>query len=385
MSRYLFELFFSFFSRCLCISCCMVSCSEEGIGVRVVRGDLLQLLLENCAWATARMSDVALFKIGVALSLTSVTVLGMCTPFLCVQNAKGNTPPRPRTQLMTSPRPLSLANCFSAGTLLAISLVHFMPCALATAGNGVSPTALCAALMIGVLFPALIERNITESVAQSGYGHSHGLFLAHESYQRLTVMPLIMLPMCFHAAVEGVLLGLEASVAALMGSAVPLFVHRFFDGVVVGVCIAKEVRAEMEAVDEVTPLNAAEKNTTAGDFAATFRRRTCRFPIILWLCIMPAALLFCVVLTGNFHVHGVSEALHRGGLTRPSDGAESHLRSSWHKESKWLALTQAVGSGFFLYASLTTLTLEELKGTRASLALFAGVLFTSLLGAMETH
>ncbi|KAF8277446.1 hypothetical protein TcBrA4_0111910 [Trypanosoma cruzi] len=236
-----------------------------------------------------------------------------------------------------------------------------------------------------VLFPALIERNITESVAHSGYGHSHGLFLAHESYQRLTLMPLIMVPMCFHAVVEGVLLGLEASVAALMGSAVPLLVHRFFDGVVVGVCIAKEVRAEMEAVDEVTPLNATEKNTAAGDFAATFRRHACRFPIILWLCIMPTALLFCVVLTGDFHVHGVSEALHRGGLTRPSDGAESHLRGSWHKGSKWLALTQAVGSGFFLYAGLTTLTLEELKGTRASLALFAGVLFTSLLGAMETH
>ncbi|EKF27879.1 hypothetical protein MOQ_008388 [Trypanosoma cruzi marinkellei] len=332
------------------------------------------------------MNDVAFVKIGVALLLTSVTVLGVCTPFLCVQNAKGNTPPRPRTQLMTISRPLSLANCFSAGTLLAISLVHFMPCALATAGNGVSPTALCAALMIGVLFPALIERNIIETVAHSGFGHSHGLFLAHESYQRLTLMPLIMLPMCFHAAVEGVLLGLEASVTALMGSAVPLFVHRFFDGVVVGVCIAKEVRAEMEAVDEVTPLNAAEKSTTSVDFSATFKRRVCRFPIILWLCIMPAALLFCVVLTSKFHVPGVNKALHRGGLTRPSsDGAESHVRSSWQKENKWLALTQAVGSGFFLYASLTTLTLEELKGTRASLALFAGVLFTSLLGAMEIH
>ncbi|RNF10474.1 hypothetical protein TraAM80_01520 [Trypanosoma rangeli] len=326
------------------------------------------------------MTDVALIKIGAAVTLTAATVLGLWTPFLCVRKTIDNTSPRPHVQLMEMSRLLSLANCLSAGLLIAMALVHFMPDAIVTAGDAVSPTVICATLMLGVLIPAVIELGTVDDVTHSG----HGLGLMHEGHRRRLLMSFIMLPMCLHAAVEGVLLGLEGSTSALLGSAIPIFIHRFFDGVVVGVCIAKDLCVEMEELEEVAPPNATE-NSACGELYAMFRRRLGNCFIILWLGVMPAVLILCVALTDNSGVDGANTSLENTSLKCSTNAAGGSLGSRSYRGNLWLALARALGSGFFLFAGLVILMREELHEGRAGVALSVGVLLTSLLTAMNAH
>ncbi|RNF20915.1 putative zinc/iron permease [Trypanosoma conorhini] len=331
------------------------------------------------------MDNVALSKMVAAMALTSVTVLGLWTPLLCLRKAKGNTSPRPRMQLMAISRPLSLANCFSAGMLIAMSLVHFLPDAIVAAGVGVSPTRLCVALMIGVILPALMERCTADAATHEAHGHGHEFGLTHEGHHHRSLMSFIVLPMCLHAMVEGMLLGLEPSISSLLGSAVPLFIHRFFDGLVVGVCIAKELCIEVEDLDEVAPLNTTD-NSTGSDLSAMFRRRVEKFSVILWLSIMPVALLLCVAITSGPGANGANNTLYNASPKHSRNAAGRNQNSSGsHGDGAWLALTQALGSGFFLFAGLVILMREELQGVRAAVSLSAGVLFTSFLTAMEAH
>ncbi|CAG9580560.1 conserved hypothetical protein [Leishmania major strain Friedlin] len=299
---------------------------------------------------------------------------------LLAARARGRRPHTTAT-LATTKLWLSLANFVSAGMLLTIALLHFFPEALEVE-SGASPDSvtLCGWMLFGVLIPAVLERSI-----KAGGAHSHGATLdieeehAHGSGTGSSgsTSKLLILLMCFHGMTEGLLLGFENSAAALLSATVPLSGHKFCDGLVIGVSVAKEMYSEMEE-DAVSDEADVEPCIKANRSSNRFWRLLIQGPVGVWLLLTPMT-VFCVVMCAAL-LNGATTAVTSAGFDAAAPAASSVPSMATTSSSvSILAAVQAIGSGSFVYIGLTILCSEKLKGIAANAALLTGVGLTAAL------
>ncbi|GET91748.1 hypothetical protein, conserved [Leishmania tarentolae] len=276
---------------------------------------------------------------------------------------------------------LSLANLVSAGMLLTIALLHFFPESLEVeSGANPDSVALCSWMLVGVLIPAVLERSI-----KVGGAHSHGAKLdideehAHgdATGSSVSTSTLLMILMCFHGMTEGLLLGFENNVAALLSATLTLSGHKFCDGLVIGVSVAKEMYSEEEEgfMNEEADVEAYTKVNRSSN---RFWRRLIQGPVGLWLLLTPITVIGVVMCAAL--LNGATFAVRSDGddavpTTHPSASTTVATTSS----VSILAAVQAVGSGSFVYIGLTILSSEELKGIAANAVLLTGVGLTAAL------
>ncbi|KAG5493431.1 hypothetical protein JIQ42_01797 [Leishmania sp. Namibia] len=273
----------------------------------------------------------------------------------------------------TTKRWLSLANFLSAGMLLTMALTHFFPESFEVdSGARPNAVALCRWMLVGMLIPVVLERSMKGGGAHIDEEHAH----AGEGANAASTSKLLIVLMCFHGVTEGLLLGFEDKAAALLSAALPLSGHRFCDGLVIGVSVAKEVCSDIEE-----PLGgdaSDEACTTSNHFSHRFWRRLFQGPVGVWLLLTPITMT-CVVLCTSLS-SGATPALPSAGLRAQPPAAPSVPSVAAQASSvSILAAVQAVGSGSFVYIGLTILSREELKGMAANAALLAGVGFISVL------
>ncbi|CCD16454.1 unnamed protein product [Trypanosoma congolense IL3000] len=343
-----------------------------------------------------------------ALVVTFFGVLGVLSPLCCLPR-KCESSHRPGSH-RTFPLILSLANCFAAGMLITMAVSHFFLHALEEAASGnANPSTISMAVLGGVLFPVVIEcagRGPRHADDCGCDGHSHGALLTAGSQNgRRGTVPLVLLLMFIHAAMEGALLGIWTPTSPLLSVLVPLSVHRVLDGVAIGVTISKRLVSAAFCADELTPLSAdtsrkpSDYNScgvgatgemcVADDLGAKLKVELCGWPIFLWAGTTPTvALLFALLGDtalsptdshgegyGHFH-HSKPDVAHRGGSnapgTRHSDGFVSVD-----------SFIGATGAGLFLFAGLVTILREEARGPTASLFLLLGAVVTLVLSHMD--
>lgn len=287
---------------------------------------------------------------------------------------------------------LSLANCVSAGMLLTMALMHFFPESFEpnSAGASPAPASLCFWMLIGLLTPAVLERSMRGSGAHShgvssdaAGDHSHGEGGGGSGGVVSAAMLLVVL-MCFHGMTEGLLLGFENKTAALLSAALPLSIHKFCDGLVIGVATAKEVYAQ--ANDESSMLPTLESESGLGDRGnrspTRFWRRLYQGPVGVWLLVTPLTMICVVLFASSAAAAGWTPAAsHRTNSTTqaPAEVASSVPPNEPSHSVSTLAAVQAMGSGSFIYIGLGILGGEDLKGASASAALLAGVALTGSL------
>ncbi|KPI86876.1 hypothetical protein ABL78_4066 [Leptomonas seymouri] len=278
---------------------------------------------------------------------------------------------------------LSLTNCASAGMLLAMALLHFFPESFEADASGVppAPASICFWMLIGVLVPALLERMMkgdgshSHGIPNGSDGnHLHGEKGSRSSGEVLSTATLLIVLMCFHGVSEGLLLGLEEKVVALWSSALPLFLHRFCDGLVIGVAVVKET------VNQSADSPGLLATETEGDLvergsrsSMRFWRCVCHGRVVVWLMLTPITMV-CVVLfalaTKSSAKLPVDSSIPTQLPTVPQSSSTSVSPS---------AVVQAVGSGSFVFIGLGILKSERVKGISASAALLAGVAVTGSL------
>jgi zinc transporter ZupT len=289
---------------------------------------------------------------------------------------------------------LSLANCVSAGMLLTMALMHFFPESFETGASGVppAPTSLCFWLLVGILIPAVLERSM-----KGGGGHSHGMTDSNDGEHShgeagggssgggVSTSMLLIVLMCFHGMTEGLLLGFEDKVAALLSAAVPLSIHKFCDGLVIGVAMAKE--AYMQSGEEAPCLPTADAEGTRTPMR--FWRRLYQGPVGVWLVLTPITMI-CVVLFASTAGHSGGSAvvnqIHHAyddvavtqrPLVQPL--SVTTTAANMADSISTLAAVQAIGSGSFIFIGISILNGEELKGLSANAALLVGVVLTGSL------
>ncbi|SYZ68944.1 hypothetical_protein [Leishmania braziliensis MHOM/BR/75/M2904] len=276
---------------------------------------------------------------------------------------------------------LSLANMVSAGMLLAMALLHFFPESLGVK-SGTSPdsVALCGWMLVGVLIPAVLERSL-----QGGGAHSHDMVTDSEeehvhargSGSSVSASKLLIVLMCCHGMTEGLLLGFEKDAAALLSAAAPLSVHKFCDGLVIGVSIAKQIYSETEE-EFINDRADSEACARVSYSRNRFWRQLFEGPVGVWLLVTPITMICLIifaVLLGGAAPPGARSDLN---ALPPAAPAERSTASRISPVSI-LAAVQAIGSGSFVYIGLTILSREELKGMASNAALLAGVGLTGAL------
>ncbi|CBZ29804.1 conserved hypothetical protein [Leishmania mexicana MHOM/GT/2001/U1103] len=299
---------------------------------------------------------------------------------LLAPGARGRRPHTTAT-FSTTKLWLSLANFASAGMLLTIALLHFFPESLEVE-SGASPdsVALCSWMLLGVLIPAVLERSI-----KVGGTHSHGATFdvdeehAHDSGtgSSVSTSKLLIILMCFHGITEGLLLGFENNVAALLSATVPLSGHKFCDGLVIGVSVAKEMYSEVEE-DLMSGEGDGEACIKANRSSNRFWRRLIQGPVGVWLLLTPITVI-CVIMCAAL-LKGATPAVTSAGFNAAAPAAPSVPSTTTTTSSvSILAAVQAIGSGSFVYIGLTILCGEQLKGMAANTALLAGVGITAAL------
>lgn len=286
---------------------------------------------------------------------------------------------------------LSLANCVSAGMLLTMALLHFFPEAFEADSTAAVPpaTPLCGWMLVGILIPAVLERSMKGG---GGHGHSHGVASeadgdhAHGdsssgSGGAVSTATLLIILMCFHGMTEGLLLGFENKIAALLSAALPLSIHKFCDGLVIGVATAKELSTQTGDESPVVD------GDGGGRSATRFWRRLYQGPVGAWLLLTPITMVGVVLLAPSAASGGVGPTSVTNFTTLkiqtaaevlsavPSSAAVAATSSA----VSTLAAVQAMGSGSFIYIGLGILHSEELKGASANAALLAGVALTGSL------
>lgn len=315
-----------------------------------------------------RMVALLAVKLCVVALITASSAVGMWAPFMCV----GTSSHFSRLSVSRAPLGshhllLSFANCFSAGMLITMALVHFFPDAFDSPPVDSKSKTLSSWMLAGLLIPAVIER----TAGGNGHGHSHDEVYRRTSRRSsLSTSTLLVLLMCFHGIAEGLLLGFEKSAESLLRATLPLSIHKCFDGVVVGVSIAKEYQRAMPGDDTSSvddDFTAISDSSVAAQPAAVFSCSIWRPSVVLWLLFTPLAMLLVVALTEVTAI----------GQRQAADAEHSSL--------SWVSLIQALGSGSFVYVGTSILLQEEVKGWRASCALLVGVIFTWLLFALSSH
>ncbi|TPP55689.1 ZIP Zinc transporter family protein [Leishmania donovani] len=332
-------------------------------------------------------------KLFVACWVTLMSSVGVWLPIFLVRRGRDERSTalleavargrRPHTtaSFATTKLWLSLANFVSAGMLLTIALLHFFPESLEVE-SGASPdsVALCSWMLFGVLIPAVLERSI-----KVRGGHSHGATLdmdeehAHGSGtgNSVSTSKLLIILMCFHGMTEGLLLGFENSVAALLSATVPLSGHKFCDGLVIGVSVAKEMHSEVEE-DAMSDEADVEACIKANRSSNRFWRQLIQGPVGVWLLLTPMTVI-CVAMCAAL-LNGATPAVTSAGFDAAAPAALPVPSTAATTSSvSILAAVQAIGSGSFVYIGLTILCSEELKGMAANAALLAGVGLTSAL------
>ncbi|KAG5469270.1 hypothetical protein LSCM1_02485 [Leishmania martiniquensis] len=269
---------------------------------------------------------------------------------------------------------LSLADCLSAGMLLTMALVHFFPESFVVdASASPNVVVLCRWMLVGILIPAVLERSVKGGGAHVDEEHER----ASGRASAISTSKLLIILMCYHGLMEGLLLGFENEVAALLSAAVPLSGHKFCDGLVIGVSVAKEMCSEIgeepfsgEAVDE-----SCIKSNRASN---RFWRQLFQGPVGVWLLLLPITMT-CVFFCTSFLSSGTapvdSAGLH--GLPPAAPSVSSTVAKA--SSVSILAALQAIGSGSFVYMGLTILSKEDLKGIAPNVALVAGVGLTGVL------
>lgn len=382
------------------------------------------------------MLSIVLVKLFGVAWITLTSAVGLWAPFLCVGQSGTGLRLSAYAEVgggrLTGPRPahipsgqafLSLANCFSAGMLLTMALLHFFPSALSLADDTMTPTLLSGWALAGVLIPALLEHGVAGAgggggAHSGGHGHSHGIFAhgggggggeesleerrkAKDPAERRTCFStatLLVVLMCFHGMMEGLLLGLEQHVSSLLKAAVPLSIHRFFDGMVIGVSLAKEVLRSIRGdLGEAEMAGPAEDPPNGGSEAAAQRpcgdtppkkqgfavcgRRVWQPLVLLWLALTPVTMV-AVLLLSSLHPLSLGEGYEEEGLATKAPSASPAARTSVKDNGprlQWMAAAQALGSGSFVYLGLSIFIQEELKGLKADATMLFGVVFTMLL------
>ncbi|KAG5469623.1 hypothetical protein CUR178_01760 [Leishmania enriettii] len=274
----------------------------------------------------------------------------------------------------TTKRWLSLANFLSAGMLLTMALVHFFPESFEVdPGARPNAMALCRWMLVGMLIPVVLERSMKGGGAHIDEEYAH----AGEGANAVSASKLLIVLMCFHGVTEGLLLGFEHKATDLLSAALPLSGHRFCDGLVIGVSVAKETYSDIEE-EPLTGDAGDEACTKSNRFPHRFWRRLFQGPVGVWLLLTPITMT-CVALSTSL-LSGATPALPSAGLDALPPAAPS-MPSVAAKASSVsiLAALQAVGSGSFVYIGLTILSREELKGMAASAALLTGVGLTCVL------
>jgi zinc transporter ZupT len=198
--------------------------------------------------------DLTIFKVLVGAALAIATFGGAVVPRLF----KSYDP-------VACQRWLPLGNCLSGGLLLGAGLLHFFTGAASSLADvdghpdcgDASKAALerAASVMLGGFFVSLfIDRVLLRSeqltAAASQHGHSHDVgppssssdvsasdVLDQDASGTSTFIVAVLLG--FHAALEGVSLAYEPTAAALRNGFVPLVLHKFFDGLLLGIQAAK--------------------------------------------------------------------------------------------------------------------------------------------------
>lgn len=385
------------------------------------------------------MVDIAVLKVLGSCWITVMSAIGIWTPFLCVGRTGGGLNSAGGTRLLNARHSyipsgkvfLSLANCFSAGMLLTMALAHFFPSALHAADSVVTPTHLCWWMLLGIVLPALLEHGAAggDGGHTHGHGHSHGIRMGHEDppstkasrkSSPISTASLLILLMCIHGMTEGVLLGLEQRTSTLVGAAIPLSIHRFFDGLVIGVSMANEVIRGSKTEADGSDTSALDSEgygesqdvvaaAAGGPITVPLRRSSAvsvvvekqRFSIcgrrvwqpvvVMWLALTPVTTVIVILLAsaGAGPIpDGPPVVLKSAALSDGMTTSAKHiagtistpaLAAAAHSRLRWTAIAQALGSGSFIYISMTIFLHEELKGLKADLALVVGIAFTFLL------
>ncbi|KAK7197282.1 ZIP Zinc transporter [Novymonas esmeraldas] len=334
-------------------------------------------------------------KVFVACWITLMSSVGVWLPIFFVRRARQDRASAggPRTRRSTaSATPastklwLSLANCVSAGMLITMALLHFFPEAFEVDEPGARPDAptLCAWMLVGLMFPAVLEQSMS-----GGGGHSHGVASeADEEHghtgadgKAVATSTLLIVLMCFHGMTEGLLLGFEGNVAALLSATVPLSVHKLCDGLVIGVAMAKELRSPAE--EDMGGGGDAAEAAAPGKVARTptrFWHRLFRGPVGVWLLLTPLTMIGVIVCSAFWQGGAAAVGGHHhddADVSTPAHGKIAPVST--------LSAVQAVGSGSFVYIGLSILSGEELKGLAANAALLVGAGCTAALFRMTSH
>lgn len=283
---------------------------------------------------------------------------------------------------------LSLASCFSAGMLLTMALLHFFPEAFETGGDTRPPVkTLSFWLLCGVLIPAVLELCL-----DSGSGHSHGVSSdaeaagAHGPGGASTSFLLIVL-MSFHGITEGLLLGFEGKARSLLSAALPLSLHRFCDGLVIGVSLAKEVYQQKGSTEDNDRSTDDAPNDTStlyqGSSTVQWTQRVFRGPVGVWLTLTPFTMVCVVVFSAVFSDPSSFSSSNRT-LTSSTTSITSTTTTATPTSTRFastpvVSIVQSIGGGSFIYIGLSILSSEEVKGVPASLALLFGVATTMLM------
>lgn len=307
---------------------------------------------------------------------------------------------------------LSLANCVSAGMLLTMALLHFFPESFETGAAGAAPrpTSLCGWMLLGILIPAMLERAMKGSgghnhgvTSESDGDHSHGEAggsggSGSSGSGATPTATLLIVLMCFHGVTEGLLLGFEERVAALLSAALPLSLHKFCDGLVIGVTVAKGTFTR--AGDEAPCPPSVEADSGLAERSSRsetrFWRRLYQGPVGAWLLLTPITMVLVVAFStalkgrsrdtsaiGDNHTSFSTPLLAVQALSSTLSGGGTRAAGS----VSTLAAVQAMGSGSFVYIGLGILHGEDLKGVATNVALLVGVVLTGalFLYSSDTH
>ena len=210
----------------------------------------------------------------------------------------------------------------------------------------------------------------------------HHIVGAATTSSTASVTLTIAVLMSLHSAIEGTTLALESSAKTLRGAFVPLFIHRFFDGVVVGlqatVSSGGGGGAGVAGVEGTSATAAGADSGSAqshdhhpfhsiANFIRELRRITFRRAtlwLLAWSSITPAVLLIVLLVTGgggSSAGSGANNIPGRGGADG-GGGGDASFAGAW---------AQCFAAGSFVYISAELLN-DVFSRSASSAAAAAG-------------
>ncbi len=255
-----------------------------------------------------------------------------------------------------------VGNALSAGLLIGAGLLHFFAGSVVRAipdtaledshghaafetpcheGAEAAVSRCCFALVGGFFLSLVIDRVVMRSAAlaplAAQHGHSHGFHDVEAEPLRspspavlrgsTTAALVVAVLLGLHGGFEGVALAVEPSVQAIQRGFLPLLLHKFFDGLVMGI--------QASLALEMDPSGARGFSTKAA----------------LWSLITPFVM-------AGFLVSGLDSWLVATSQPTPVPPGIGAHSAAWNSALPWGPLLQCVGAGTFLYVA----TLEILPG-----------------------